>query len=395
MMRKKLILTGIAAFLFVASNAQSGGAPVSTYTYTGKPQYQIKTTRAGVFLGNINVELFPSIAPNHVKNFDTLVSTVFYDTTAFHRVIPGFVIQGGDPNSRHGAKSTWGMGQPGQPTVNAEFSVAPHKRGTFAAARAANINSATSQFYICVAPQPSLDNNYTVYGRVTSGMNIVDTIVLEPRDANDCPYDKIEMFVTFIGSNDTLATVPALNTPLDGAQNVGVSKQLKWFSHGDDVIYQLEVSIDSLFSTFFKQVKVGVTYNTVVGLQDSTIYYWRVKANNGGNWSGYSPVWHFYTTGLMSVDDLSFIEKGYRLDQNIPNPSTGKTSIKYAVPGKERVRITLFDIAGKEISILVDEEKMKGEYEVTLDMNKYSAGTYFYTMQAGEMWDSKKIIYNK
>src|SRR5437868_7957173 len=127
-----------------------------TYTYTGKPRFQIVTTQASATLGVIHVELFPTIAPRHVRNFDSLVSKQFYDTTAFHRVVPGFVIQGGDPNSRSGPVSTWGYGQPGQPTVKAEFSVARHERGILSAARSNNINSATSQFFICVAPACNL-----------------------------------------------------------------------------------------------------------------------------------------------------------------------------------------------------------------------------------------------
>ncbi len=386
MLNKKIIVAAFAALLIAGECSAQ---------FTGKPRYQIRTERGGVFLGNINVELFPAIAPNHVKNFDSLVSKVFFDTTAFHRVIPGFVIQGGDPNSRHGPKSTWGYGDPNQPTVNAEFSAATHRRGTLAAARDANINSANSQFYICVAPQPGLDNNYTIYGQVTSGMNFVDTIVSEPRDANDCPNIKIEMFVTYIGSNDTLPTVPVLDLPLSGTQNIGTVKQLKWFKASDDIMYHLDVSTDSLFTTFFKSANVAANSNTVVGLQDSTTYYWRVKANNGGHWSAFSPVWNFSTTGAAAVNELSFLAKGYRLDQNIPNPASGITGIRYAVPGNERITIKLFDISGKEIATLVDEVKAKGEYSIQLDMNQYAAGTYFYLMQAGELSAAKKIILNK
>ncbi|TAL62223.1 MAG: T9SS type A sorting domain-containing protein [Bacteroidetes bacterium] len=383
--RKILVAVLIALLSAAESKAQ----------FTGKPRYQILTTRNGIFLGNINVELFPAIAPNHVKNFDSLISKVFFDTTAFHRVIPGFVIQGGDPNSRHGPKSTWGQGDPNQPTVNAEFSAATHKRGTLAAARDANINSANSQFYICVAPQPSLDNNYTIYGQVTSGMNFADTIVSELRDGNDCPLRKIEMFVTYTGPNDTLASVPVLDLPSNWSYNVGSVKQLKWLKKNDDVMYHLDVSTDTGFTALFKSVNVGVNYNTVVGLPDSTTFYWRVKANNGGSWSNYSTVWAFSTAGLLSVNNLSFIEKGYRLDQNIPNPGIGQIIIKYAVPGREKIVIKLFDVTGKEIAVLVNEEKLKGEYEITADMNKYPAGSYFYRMQAGEVSDTKKIISEK
>src|SRR6218665_4117685 len=110
-----------------------------TYTYTGKPRFQILTRRNFTdTLGIINIELFPNIAPLHTRNFDSLVSTGFYDSTAFHRVVPGFVIQGGDPNTRSGLPITWGQGDPSQPTVNAEFSAARHLRGILSAARLQN-----------------------------------------------------------------------------------------------------------------------------------------------------------------------------------------------------------------------------------------------------------------
>src|SRR4051812_41631478 len=168
---KKIILA-LFVSIFCLGDVYS---QVPTYTYTGKPRFQILTKRNNATLGIINVELFPNIAPKHTRNFDSLVSQSFYDTTAFHRVIAGFMIQGGDPNSRHGPMNTWGYGQPGQPTVNAEFSVAKHLRGILSAARSANINSATSQFFICHAAAPNLNGSYSIYGRVTSGINFVDT----------------------------------------------------------------------------------------------------------------------------------------------------------------------------------------------------------------------------
>ena len=147
-MIKKITLVALISLFVIGENFSQ----TATYTYTGKPRFQILTKRNNTLLGIINVELFPNIAPKHTRNFDSLVSKQFYDTTAFHRVIPGFVIQGGDPNSRHGPKPTWGQGQAGQPTVNAEFTAAKHVRGILSAARSTNINSATSQFFICHSP---------------------------------------------------------------------------------------------------------------------------------------------------------------------------------------------------------------------------------------------------
>ncbi len=144
--------------------------------------------------GNIELKFFPDVAPNHVKNFIELAKKGFYDGTTFHRVIPGFMIQGGDPNSKDPDKSRHGMGGPGH-TVNAEFNEKPHKRGILSMARSANPDSAGSQFFICAADAFFLDRQYTAFGEVVSGMEIVDKIVKQPRDNRDNPIERIEMKV--------------------------------------------------------------------------------------------------------------------------------------------------------------------------------------------------------
>lgn len=159
------------------------------------PHYIISVTHGGNAVGDIEIELFPDIAPLHCKNFDSLVSIKFYDGTAFHRVIPGFMIQGGDPNSRSGPKSTWGYGDPSQKTVPAEFSTKSHLRGIMSAARTPDPNSATSQFFICVAAATHLDGQYSVHGQVVKGMSVADYIVGVPRDGNNNPLDKVAMTI--------------------------------------------------------------------------------------------------------------------------------------------------------------------------------------------------------
>jgi cyclophilin family peptidyl-prolyl cis-trans isomerase len=144
--------------------------------------------------GNIALKFFPDVAPGHVQNFIDLAKKGFYDGTTFHRVIPGFMIQGGDPNSRNADKRTHGMGGPGY-TIKAEFNNKPHVRGTLSMARAQNPDSAGSQFFICVKDSPFLNGQYTVFGEVVSGMDVVDKIVSQPRDQNDNPNDRIEMKV--------------------------------------------------------------------------------------------------------------------------------------------------------------------------------------------------------
>jgi peptidyl-prolyl cis-trans isomerase B (cyclophilin B) len=167
-----------------------------------RPQYKITVTQKGKTLGSIIVELFPDIAPKHVANFDSLVAIGFYNGTAFHRVIPNFMIQGGDPNSKTKPREQWGFGDPSQKRVPAEFSKISHRRGIVSAARAADPNSATSQFFICVADAPWLDGQYSVFGRVLKGMEVADIVVNVPRDQRDNPIDKVEMTIVKLAGRE-------------------------------------------------------------------------------------------------------------------------------------------------------------------------------------------------
>ncbi|GAB4483750.1 MAG: peptidylprolyl isomerase [Thermodesulfovibrionales bacterium] len=169
---------------------------------TAKPKEETKKmpeTRAIIEtkFGNIELRFFPDVAPNHVKNFIDLAKKGFYDGTTFHRVIPGFMIQGGDPNSRNPNKASHGTGGPGY-TVKAEFNERPHKKGTLSMARSASPDSAGSQFFICVADAPFLDRQYTVFGEVVSGMDVAEKIVSQPRDSRDNPNERVEMKVRII-----------------------------------------------------------------------------------------------------------------------------------------------------------------------------------------------------
>lgn len=145
-------------------------------------------------LGEMTLKFFPDIAPNHVSNFIALAKSGFYDGTTFHRVIPNFMIQGGDPNSKSPDRSKHGMGDPGY-RLKAEFSDKAHKRGMVSMARSADPDSAGSQFFICVADTPFLDHKYTVFGEVVKGMEVADKIVSQQRDPRDNPLERIEIKV--------------------------------------------------------------------------------------------------------------------------------------------------------------------------------------------------------
>ena len=142
--------------------------------------------------GDIKIKLLPEIAPETVRNFITLTKSSFYDGTLFHRVIPNFMIQGGDPNTKESDKSVWGQGGPGY-NLKAEFNSRSHLRGIVSMARSTDPDSAGSQFFIVTSDSTFLDRQYTVFAEVVEGLEIADKIVNLPRDGNDCPSEEAKM----------------------------------------------------------------------------------------------------------------------------------------------------------------------------------------------------------
>jgi dolichyl-diphosphooligosaccharide--protein glycosyltransferase len=138
--------------------------------------------------GDITIELKENVAPKTVENFKNLANSGFYDGTIFHRIIPDFVIQGGDPNTISGSRDTWGQGGPGH-SIDAEFSDIKHKKYIVSMARGVDINSAGSQFFIVLGNSPWLDGKYTVFGEVTSGKDIVDKIASLEINSIDQPIN--------------------------------------------------------------------------------------------------------------------------------------------------------------------------------------------------------------
>ena len=162
------------------------------------PKATIHVSVGGESWGDIHVNFCPDVAPRHVENMMKLANEKFYDGTTFHRVIPGFMIQGGDPNSKNPDRSQHGMGGPGY-RVNAEFNDRSHKRGVVSMARSQDPNSAGSQFFICVADSKFLDGQYTAFGEVSEGMDVVDRIVGVKRDSRDNPIERIEIKISTDG----------------------------------------------------------------------------------------------------------------------------------------------------------------------------------------------------
>lgn len=152
---------------------------VSTVEVTGTERAVMVTSK-----GTVTLEFYPEDAPNHVASFIELADAGFYNGIKFHRVIPGFVAQGGDPITRDLTPEQVVAGAPGVGTggpgwqQKAEFNSRKHETGTLAMARSQHPDSAGSQFYICLAPQPSLDGQYTVFGKVVEGMEVVTALTV-------------------------------------------------------------------------------------------------------------------------------------------------------------------------------------------------------------------------
>ncbi len=179
-----LLVMGIA--LPACQQAKEGGSAEPAQAKGGE---DIAVIRVKNF-GEIRILFLPDKAPGHVENFRKLAREGFYNGTAFHRVIPNFMVQGGDPLSKDDNPLNDGTGGPGY-TIKAEFNEVPHKRGIVSMARSRDPDSAGSQFFIVVADSDHLDGKYTVFGEVTSGMEVVDQIVATPKDRRNRPIENV------------------------------------------------------------------------------------------------------------------------------------------------------------------------------------------------------------
>ncbi len=195
---RKLLLAFVALAIGSVASAQTAAPPVAP-PLTPENTLVLDLSTGGRVL----IQMRPDVAPKHVERIRTLVREHFYDGTIFHRVIDGFMAQGGDPTGT-------GTGGSKLPNLKAEFNELPHVRGAVAMARASDNDSANSQFYICLAPALKLDRSYTVWGRVTSGMEYVDAI-----EKGEPPANPSKIVHASIGSDNYPA--PAPSTPIPSA----------------------------------------------------------------------------------------------------------------------------------------------------------------------------------
>jgi peptidyl-prolyl cis-trans isomerase B (cyclophilin B) len=192
------LLFGMA--LATAAETNNAAAPKKEETKPAAKEVAVVKTSEGEMV----LEFYPEVAPKHVENFKKLAKQGFYDGQCFHRVIRGFMIQGGDPNTKDDSKKgSWGQGGPGY-TINAEFNSKPHVRGTLSMARTSDPNSAGSQFFICHGSPRQLDNQYTVFGKLIKGDDVLEKIATTPTEGSDRPVKRMTIESVKIVSADSI-----------------------------------------------------------------------------------------------------------------------------------------------------------------------------------------------
>ena len=214
-----------------------------SFAVTEEPVVVIETN-----LGNLVIELFPADATEHVKNFLALSSNGYYDNTLFHRIIPGFMIQGGDPNTKSGDPNTWGQGGP-DTKLDAEFNNIKHDRGIVSMARSADPNSAGSQFFIVHQDSNFLDGEYTAFGRLASeeSFETLDKIAAVTTGTSDRPVDPEQVRIiktTIIATADVSGYIPYVDPERTGI---------------------VTPTTESVGNQIFESQELGITFSAPVG----------------------------------------------------------------------------------------------------------------------------------
>jgi peptidyl-prolyl cis-trans isomerase B (cyclophilin B) len=196
---KKTLLNSTLVLLFslaFATAAETNNAPApkaEPKQEAAKPTAAKEVAVLKTSEGEMVLEFWPDVAPGHVENFKKLAKQGFYDGTCFHRVIKGFMIQGGDPLTKDEAnKNRWGTGDPGY-KIKAEFNSKPHTRGVLSMARSQDPNSAGSQFFICHGDPRFLDNQYTAFGKLIKGDDVLEKIATTAVEPGDRPVKRMNV----------------------------------------------------------------------------------------------------------------------------------------------------------------------------------------------------------
>lgn len=196
-----LLILLLGMVMATAADTNTAAAKPAAKKEEAKPAAAKEVAVIKTSEGEMVLEFWPDVAPGHVENFKKLAKQGFYDGTCFHRVIKGFMIQGGDPNTKdESQKNSWGMGGPGY-QIKAEFNNKPHVRGVLSMARSQDPNSAGSQFFICHGDPRFLDGQYTAFGKLIKGDDVLEKIATTPTERPDRPVKRVNI--------DSIKIVPA------------------------------------------------------------------------------------------------------------------------------------------------------------------------------------------
>ena len=320
-------------------------------------------------LGDIVIELFPYDAPNHVKNFIGLVSTGYYDDTLFHRVIPGFMIQGGDPNTINGDPNTWGQGGPDN-KLDAEFNTIKHQRGIVSMARSSDPNSAGSQFFIVHQDSNHLNQDYTVFGRIVTveSFETLDKIAELPTDANNRP---INSEVTKILSASVIPRADILD---EERKYYGVFIELSPPDRTNNI------PVESTGNQIFESKELDIAFSAPEG--------WLLQQSDGNNpdapdvvavgplMGGINPAFSLTIddVGNQTIDEL-IIEKNNILDKAV---YTGDLEIT----SQKKIKSNVYQTEAIGMFV-VDEEKLDIRFldVMILSQGKSYTFTYYNTLE--------------
>ena len=329
-----------------------------SFAITAEPVVVIETN-----LGNLVIELFPADATEHIKNFLVLSSNGYYDNTLFHRIIPGFMIQGGDPNTINGEPNTWGQGGP-DTKLDAEFNSIKHNRGIVSMARSADPNSAGSQFFIVHQNSNFLDGEYTAFGRLASqeSFETLDKIAAVPTGTNDRPIDPEQVRIiktTIIATADVSGYIPYLDPERTGT---------------------VTPTTESIGQQIFESQELGITFSAPVGwlLQqpDSTISGAPDVAAVGPKINGINPVISLTIKDQINktIDDLIteknnvLAEAVYLNKLEILSQEKIKTNVyQTEAIGNFEVDDKTLQIKFLEVMILSEQQSYTFAYSNTID----------------------------
>jgi hypothetical protein len=196
-------------------------------------------------------------------------------------------------------------------------------------------------------------------------------------------------------SGITIPAVPTLVSPANNSTGAELSQMLDWNEVNGATSYDVQIGTSSSFSNVVFSVNTQTSNAIAQNLQHMQTYYWRVRALNAAGNSEWSSIWNFMTSGITGIDEKDGVPTEYKLFQNYPNPFNPTTSIKYSVLSSTYVNLIVYDMLGREVVTLVNEEKYPGTYTVTFDASGLSSGIYLYRLTTENYIETKSMILQK